>query len=330
MRKVFPILLIGCLSMFFAEVFSGASQSWFINGWGILITFPLYLCHVLFFLWIALKFKKTSLYQLYLLGVIFALYESWITKVLWAGYINSAGPGIGAIFGIAIPEFLILVFFWHPIMSFILPILVFEVLTKKAIIKHKPILKKTRKKTILIILFLFLVSTFIANGNNFDIISSNLSVVGTLLLISGLYYMSRKTDIKLFEFNKRSFTIVFIYLFILYVGTFFLLLPERIPHTIAPYISIIIFYIVIIYLILKSKTVGTKLININKDQYSSRDLITFAFVIILALNIANIWPSISHVLLIVTYYALVIIGTIIFIVTIWKNLKKAILQKYKK
>ncbi|MCK4432956.1 MAG: hypothetical protein KAV48_03390, partial [Methanomicrobia archaeon] len=78
MRKLFPILLIGCLSMLFAEVFSGASQTWFINGWGILVTFPLYLGHVLFFLWIALKSKRTTLSQLYLFGVIFALYESWI------------------------------------------------------------------------------------------------------------------------------------------------------------------------------------------------------------------------------------------------------------
>jgi len=316
--------------MFFAEVFSGASQSWFINGWGILVTFPLYLCHVLFFLWIALKFKKTSLYQLYLLGVIFALYEAWITKVLWTGYMNSAGPGIGTVFGIAIPEFLILVFFWHPIMSFILPILVFEILTKKAIIKHKLILEKTNKKTMLIILFLFLVSTFIANGNNFDIISSNLSVIGTLLLISGLYYMSRKTDIKLFEFKKSGFIIVSIYLLILYVGTFFLLLPERIPHTIAPFMSIIIFYIVIIYLIFRSKTVGTKLININKNQYSPRDMFVFALVIISAVSIANIWPSISYVSLIVTYYVLVIIGTIIFIVTIWQNFRCLFLGSQKR
>ena len=189
MNKLPSILLIGSLSMLFAEVFSGASQTWFINGWAILITFPLYLGHVLFFLGIALKSKRTSLFQLYLFGVIFALYEAWITKVLWAGYMDSAGPGFGTLFGISVAEFLVLVFFWHPIMSFVLPILVFEILTKKVLYGHESILRKSTKKTTLVSLFLILISTFIANGNGFDLISSNASLIGTFLIILGLFYL---------------------------------------------------------------------------------------------------------------------------------------------
>jgi len=69
MRKLAPVLLIGTLSMLFAEVFSGASQMWYVSGWGLLITFPLYSAHLLFFLNIAMKLRKTSLSQLYLFGV---------------------------------------------------------------------------------------------------------------------------------------------------------------------------------------------------------------------------------------------------------------------
>ena len=205
MRKVFPILLIGSLSMLFAEVFSGASQTWFINGWGIIVTFPLYLCHLLFFLWIALKSRRTTLSQLYLFGVIFALYESWITKVLWAGYMDSAGPGLGTLFGIGISEFPVLVFFWHPIMSFIIPILVFEILTKKVFKDHESILIKTTKKTILITLFLISISTFIANGNGFDLLSSNASLIGTLLIISVLYYLTKKGRFKISGIKESKF-----------------------------------------------------------------------------------------------------------------------------
>jgi hypothetical protein len=323
MRKIFPILLIGCLSMLFAEVFSGASQTWFANGWGLLLTFPLYLGHILFFLWIALKFKKTSLSQLYCFGVIFALYESWITKVLWAGYMDSAGPGLGTLFGIGIPEFPVLVFFWHPIMSFILPILVFEVLTKKVLIGHEQILQKTSKKTIMIIIFLSLISTFIANGNQFNSFSSNLSLIGTQLLVMGLYYISRKIDLTIFIFSKIGFVILSIYLLLLYLVTFFFLSPDRIPNTVMPYISIIIIYFIALLPITKSKTTDIQLVAANKNQYSIKDLIIFALVTILSINVASLLQGISLLLLAATYCIVAIIGTMIFIVVIYRTLNKS-------
>lgn len=322
MRKLYPITLVGCLSMLFAEVFSGASQIWFINRWGILVTFPLYLGHILFFLWIALKSKRTTLSQLYLFGVIFALYESWITKVLWGGYMDSAGPGLGTLFGIGVFGFPVLVFFWHPIMSFILPILVFEILTKKVLKGHESILKKTTKKTILISLFLISISTFIANGNNFNLISSNFSLIGTLLIISGLCYLAKKVDIKSLELRKVSFTLLSIYLVTLYITTFFYLRPERIPTAIVPYISIIAFYVISIILILKSDKTTIKINTLKDNSYSIRDLVKFAIITILAVNISCVIPTISAGILAITYYSLAIIGTITFAIIVYNTLKQ--------
>lgn len=34
MRKLWSILLLGALSMLFAEIFSGASKLWFVDPWG--------------------------------------------------------------------------------------------------------------------------------------------------------------------------------------------------------------------------------------------------------------------------------------------------------
>jgi hypothetical protein len=81
-------LLLGTLSMLFAEVFSGASRMWFLDVGAWILAFPLYLGHALFFLWIALNTGRIKVEQLYLFGVLFGLYESWITKVLWAGYLD--------------------------------------------------------------------------------------------------------------------------------------------------------------------------------------------------------------------------------------------------
>ncbi|MFX1298333.1 MAG: hypothetical protein ACFFD2_26195, partial [Promethearchaeota archaeon] len=120
------ILLIGCLSMFMAEVFAGSSQLWFIDPWSLIVTYWLYLGHLLLFLNLAMRTKRTSIPQLYLWGVLFGLYESWITKVLWFGYPGAEGPAISLVGGIAILEFFTLVFFWHPILAFVMPVLVFE------------------------------------------------------------------------------------------------------------------------------------------------------------------------------------------------------------
>lgn len=321
MQKLSSIFLIGSLSMLFAEIFSGASQAWFISGFGIFLTFPLYMCHVLFFLWIALKFKKMSLPQLYLLGVIFGLYESWITKVLWSGYFDSTGPGLGTILGIGISEFPILVLFWHPIMSFIIPVLVFELLTKNIHISHASILTKTTKKTILILVFLILISTFIANGNKFDIVSSNISLVGTLLIILFFFSLAKRADLKIFEFGRRGFIILSIYLALLYAVTFLFLLPERIPNTLMPYATIIMFYIITTILFIKSKTTDMELIAADENKYSIRDLIIFAIITIIGTNIASIYSEISLVVLTVTYFTLQFVGIILFVFVLHKILK---------
>ena len=127
MGKVWSILLVGFLSMTIAEVFAGSSTLWFLDVWGLLITFPLYTFHLLFYLNVAKRTQTFSVWHLYLWGALFGLYEGPITKVLWSGYPGSAEPIGGAlILGIAMFEFLTLCLFWHPVMAFVLPILVYE------------------------------------------------------------------------------------------------------------------------------------------------------------------------------------------------------------
>lgn len=307
--------------MLFAEVFSGASQAWFMDGWGLLFTFPFYLCSVLFFLGLALKIKKASLPQLYFLGMIFGLYESWMTKVLWAGYPGQAGPAAGTIAGLGVVEFPMLVFFWHSIMSFIVPILVFEILTGRILEEHANLLKKSAKKTIVITTFLVLVSTFMATGNGFDPASANLSLIGTLLLVFGLYCLAKKSNLKFFEFGKISPAVLAACLSLFYVGAFFWLWPERIPKTPMPYISIIIFYVISIFLILKSKTREIKFAPADKNCYSAGDLAVFAIIEILAVNLASLLPGVSSLLFAAAYFALLFIGSITFIKLVYKSLR---------
>ena len=325
MKKITSIMLIWCLSMLFAEVFSGASQMWYLNIGAWLLTFPLYTFHILFFLFIAVYYKKISIKHLYILGMIFALYESWITKVLWEWYMTETSwPWLWTFMWLWIIEYPILVFFWHPIFSFILPVLTYQIISNNIIEEHKNILKKTNKKTYIIYLFLAMISSFIAFGNQFDPISANLSVIWTLILIIIFSYFSKDKDINSLNLEKKWFILTTIYILLLYIITFFNLLPERIPSYFLAYFSIIISYIFFIYLFKKTKKINN-IKNNNNILYSKKDLYRFILFLIVMVNIVSIFQESSYVIFTISYLLFTIIWIILFLMILYntfKNTKK--------
>jgi hypothetical protein len=324
------ILLIGCLSMFLAEVFAGSSQIWFIDLWSLFITFPLYLCHLLFFLNLAIKTKKTSIPQLYLWGVLFALYESWITKVLWAGYPGSDGPGFGLFLGIAILEFSILVFFWHPILAFVMPILVFESFTNlkdqsrnienKIFISHLPFLKSDKKNLIFFLFLILLGSSFLSLNTGYNIFVVILAILGSVVLIYLFVQLGRKKNPHSFsiyslQLGKKGFIIVSIYLISLYVITFIFLLPYSIPNSAIPFLVIIGFYIFIVSMLFISKPIEER---DSENIYSSEDIFSsnfffklFGLFLLITIVFCIIFP-ISLIIMFILYLGLGFFGGPIF------------------
>ncbi len=119
---LFPRLLIGLLVLISAEVFSGASVPgglW--SPWTWIVTYWLYFAHFFFFTTLALRTGRTSLGSLYLWGVLFGLYESWITKVIWYGYGGDGKLALGSLGPFGFSE-LSMVFLFHPVMAFLLPL----------------------------------------------------------------------------------------------------------------------------------------------------------------------------------------------------------------
>jgi len=316
-RVLWPVLLIGCLSMFCGEVLIGSSQAWFLSGWGLLMTFPLYLAHTLFFLWIALKLKKTTLPQLYFFGVIFALYESWVTKVLWAGYVGSLGPGMGTFLGIGVAEFPFLVLFWHPVISFILPILIFEIMTGKALVGHDLILRRSWRKTIAVAVFLFLISGFIVKGNGLSLLQSLISVLGSLVLIIFFYKRSKNSDLKIFEFNKPVFLGMSVFLFLLYSISFFRFLPERTPQSSIAFFSILVVYAFAFLLIYFSKKADPAFIGLSNEHYSIGFLSVCLWMIVIFVALASIVPNFVSTTSIITYFGFMVLGAIFFAVALY-------------
>ncbi len=111
-------LLAAALSVFFAEVISGSSAFAFFDAWGLLVILPLYGLHLLVLASFIYKRARPSWPALFLAGALFGLYEAYITKVLflppWDLRLPFAGVDLLAI--------TTLVLWWHPFISFILPL----------------------------------------------------------------------------------------------------------------------------------------------------------------------------------------------------------------
>jgi hypothetical protein len=255
---VAAILLAGSLSVLCAEVFSGASVLWIINPVSWVFMFPLYLAHLLLFFNLAVIFRKTSLSSLYLWGVIFGMYESWITKVTWAGYMGQQ-PQWGTVLGFAPAEFLIIIFFWHPVMSFMVPLFLFETLSTSqdrnnpVIAGHAALLLRGKRSTSALVLLTVIGATFLSFNAKFAIGPALITLVGTAAIIAVLWYCTTQWNDNQFSvfsltLSRRGFAVLLVYLASLYGLMFFLLLPERIALPLTLFLTVL-FYAVIILLL---------------------------------------------------------------------------------
>lgn len=115
-------LILACFSTFFAEVLSGSDMFPFFHAWGLLVVIPLYGLHILLLASLVYRSGQPRFSSLVFAGMIFGLYEAYLTKVLWDPPWGSA-----LIVGEVAPiETLVLVFWWHAWFSFIIPLLVAE------------------------------------------------------------------------------------------------------------------------------------------------------------------------------------------------------------
>jgi len=332
-------MLIGSLSIFFTEVFAGLSVIWYIDLWALYFLFLLYLGHLLFFLFLAIKTKRTSVPQLYLWGVLFSLYEAWITKVYWAGYPGSEGPGLGTFLGIAFYEFFMMVFIWHPIFAFVLPILVFEslALSKNSgddlvqIIfpSHLPSLMKNRKNLSILLLIMLIGAGFSTANNGYKIIFAIFSILGSIGVIFLLYFIIGKKNpsnfsIHSIQLGKIEFCLVAIYVVSLNAILFVFLFPEKIPVSIWPIVIIIFFYVFIGLMLRLSKPVDEKEWNkpeIQENVILSKDIFILFGILFLLTIIFCLMPLVGLVITFILVIGLFFMALFFFITMLRKALK---------
>ncbi|TFF96483.1 hypothetical protein EU546_01295 [Candidatus Thorarchaeota archaeon] len=331
--SLLAITLFGVLSVVFAEVFSGSAPLWFLDPWGIFVVLPLYWAHALLLLNFAVNYQRVSLSQLYLWGVIFGLYESWMTKVIWAGYLGET-PQFGTFLGFATGEFMVIGLFWHAVFSFIFPILFFQLLTLREadslglLAGHEEYLTKTRRNRIILILIILIGSFFMPVGMDLDLGAVLIIVGGNVTIISVLYLISKRAgevSLDSLLLGRRGLVITGLVLVILYVFLGVTLVPERFPGPLTILLTVL-FYLVVLGLLHVSPRQETP-ITTKPERETILDW-SWAWKLLLLFSVASplvcLMGDLSVLIGTLLYLGMLIVGPMLFLFAVYRTLRKGL------
>jgi len=250
-KLVFWIIL-GMLSVFFAEIIAGSSH--FFTLWTLVAVIPLYTLHTIFFFYIVYSYGKPTLATLFTSGMLFGMYEAYMTKVIWISYI-AEGP-IFSLGGIALFETLLLVLFWHPVLAFMIPMLVGEnYLTKsREIVGLLPKWINKHGKKLFIALIIF--GGLFTSLNSPSVLHSLLINFFSGALVLVLIYLWRmrgrdKYSMRDLMPSKKAFVVISILLAIMYAVLTLIINIDRIPGF-GPQAIVWIVYVLLITLLVRN------------------------------------------------------------------------------
>lgn len=295
-KKIFEFLFVGSILMLFGEVWTASSVNpiWFLSRDTYLVfplsAFVLYLLHFLFYFNLACKTGKTSIPHLYFWGILFGLYEAPITKVLW-----TITGGEIAFLGIDVVQFMVLVLFWHPIFSFITPILMLQIFSKKGnsitiISSHKDFLQKKIAWSKVWIVIIFITGVFFSFYVSFEYFAYTIiTLIGTIAILLISYriikFLEKKNQMEPFSIRNLilkpwSFNVITALLLLLYVIDFYLYNRNQIPTNVWSYLSILIFFGFITSIIYFSKKSDDLFTDLLKPIEIKNILLFFALYLI--------------------------------------------------
>jgi len=328
LSKILLLLLAGILSVFYAEVLAGSSILWFTDLFGYIFLLPLYMFHLIVLFNIAVRINRLSPRSLYLFGVIFGLYETWMTKVAWAGFSDSGTPILGTLLGFAIAEMSIVSFVWHPFMSFIAPLVTIRILSIHIGNKDDTdlgvidlILAKNKSSLILYYFLAFFAGGALALNSGGNIIVSALGFFGTLLMIAVIYFILKKMNKEIIKLDnliigKKGMILMISYLLFLHVLFFVSIRPSDIPGLLTMILTIGLYALIAIGIYLDKNELGDKEIMHN-ELFSSKELLRFYALIYLIVVIFSILGELAFILIVIMFLIMIVlgIGTLVFNLT---------------
>jgi len=259
--RIVLLVLFSLISVFFAEIISGSMRYPLFDLWGYFVVIPLYGLHTIIILYIiksSVSNKKILFSTLYFGGVLFGLYEAYLTKVLFVGLTEDAFM----LLQIPIIDYIVLVFFWHPIFAFIIPIVAFEKIIAKTDYIYQGLprfIKGILSKKYGLAFIMIVIGLFSAFNGMFDSLTlSELSLAVPILII--IYWLYKKKHINEYTLDdilptKKGITFWIIYLSLIYIGLGVFFMPEvlTISNQVPIWISYIVFGL-IFYIKIKSNS----------------------------------------------------------------------------
>ncbi|MCF2136573.1 MAG: hypothetical protein K9W43_04955 [Candidatus Thorarchaeota archaeon] len=325
-HRFLPLFLLGLLSMTFAEVFSGSSPLWPFDLIIWLIAFPLYWSHILFFLGLAVRYHRFSIPHLYLWGILFGLYESWMTKVVWGGFMVQTAPPAIQILGIAVVETVMIIFFWHPLFSFIIPILAYQMLMRtnetdsSCLTGHSKWLTPSRRNKTIGIVIAIMGGAGLAGGAGYDVVSVVPVAIACTLLILIVYKLASRGEsshsIESIILGSKGLMLVGLFIAAYYALTFPTWLPERIPGADGIIVTLL-FYIVIVLILRASPKIETVFETANNSTIVGESWffrIMGLFIIMAA--IMALVPPLDFLLFATEVYGMLIVGPALFLIAL--------------
>ena len=256
-HKIYFWIVLGFLSTFFAETFSGSSPDFLFKAFGYFGIIPIYLLHS--GLLATLVMQRGGLYSLrtlYFVSLLFGMYEAYITKVLWSPPWN---PETLHISGIALAETTLLVFFWHSVFSFLLPIFWIESLAIPS--PHLPALLPEKWRARLICkrgaLLTGLIGGVLAGTSVGNLPQALIYLLVDCLVLSLLVFLlersNRETSYNLKDLLPRRGEVIVLAVLLLVVYLLFgLFLRRDVQPGIAGHAAVLLLYAAIVFLIIRS------------------------------------------------------------------------------
>jgi hypothetical protein len=221
---------------------------------------PLYGLHTLFLARLAFRPGYTvTLPALFLAGAMFGLYEAYITKVLWDPTWGSHGLSLG---GLYVTQTAVLVLYWHPLMAFIVPVVVGETLftSSREAVRALPrwLLGNHedagRHAWLAGALGVFCgISKALNAQSPLEGLASAASALGVLLLLGMLWKKAGWTGARFRDLlpSAREAVGVGLLLGLLYLVLGAGIRPEALPRGVVPHLSVWILYTILIALFMR-------------------------------------------------------------------------------
>lgn len=327
--KILFLVLLSLISVFFAEVISGSMQFPLFDLWGYFVVIPLYGLHVIIILYViraSVQGKRISFSTLYFGGVLFGLYEAYLTKVLWVGL----SEDFIKVFNVSIMDYLVLVFFWHPVFSLIIPVLVFEKIVSKTDYVYQGLprfAKKVLESRTGLIFSLIVVGFYSAFNGVFQTLTmSELSILVPIILILFIIYkkeLHNQYTLDQLLPNKKGIIFCISYLALIYIGLGVFFKPEilTLENQIPIWISYIIFGFIFAWKIRKNSSIHST--KGNNDEVPFRNILLYTFIIMisgLVFVIVLYLTGLKDVMIIATWISWILLGIALLGIGLFSNM----------